>query len=211
MSVVGTLGAAYDVAAIAERICAGLSEDGIAVERDFIRDTDVATLADDARRHDTEGGFTRSSVRHGSSRSHGSVRGDRIRWIDERTAGAAAKVLDVFDVLRQTLNASLFLGLREFECHYAIYPTGAAYARHLDRFRDDDTRAVSCVLYLNPPWTSDDGGSLRIYTEHGARDILPVGGTLVSFLSDRFEHEVLPARRERVALTGWFKRRLLRG
>jgi len=29
----------------------------------------------------------------------------------------------------------------------------------------------------------------------------------VCFLSERFEHEVLPAKRERVALTGWFRRR----
>ena len=39
------------------------------------------------------------------------------------------------------------------------------------------------------------------------RDVLPVAGTLVCFLSDRFDHEVLPATRERLALTGWFRRR----
>jgi SM-20-related protein len=38
-------------------------------------------------------------------------------------------------------------------------------------------------------------------------DVLPEGGTLVAFLSERFQHEVLPARRERLALTGWFRRR----
>jgi SM-20-related protein len=30
---------------------------------------------------------------------------------------------------------------------------------------------------------------------------------LVTFLSARFIHEVLPARRERYSLTGWLKRR----
>ena len=32
-------------------------------------------------------------------------------------------------------------------------------------------------------------------------------GTLVAFLSSQFEHEVLPATRERCSLTGWFRRR----
>ena len=39
------------------------------------------------------------------------------------------------------------------------------------------------------------------------RDVLPEGGTLVCFLSQRFWHEVLPARRERLSLTGWFRGR----
>ena len=38
-----------------------------------------------------------------------------------------------------------------------------------------------------------------------ALDIFPVGGTLVAFLSARYWHEVLPATRERLSLTGWFK------
>jgi SM-20-related protein len=39
-----------------------------------------------------------------------------------------------------------------------------------------------------------------------SHDILPLGGRLVLFLSDLIEHEVLPARRERYSITGWFRR-----
>jgi SM-20-related protein len=46
-----------------------------------------------------------------------------------------------------------------------------------------------------------------MYDDERVRDVLPVAGTLVCFLSDRFEHEVLPATRERLSLTGWFRRR----
>ena len=47
--------------------------------------------------------------------------------------------------------------------------------------------------------------SLRIHTGGGAsQDVLPQGGRLVAFLSDRFEHEVLPARRDRLSFTGWY-------
>jgi len=37
-------------------------------------------------------------------------------------------------------------------------------------------------------------------------DLLPEGGSLVVFLSAGFEHEVLPATRERMSITGWFFR-----
>jgi len=39
------------------------------------------------------------------------------------------------------------------------------------------------------------------------RDVLPHLGTLALFLSDRYWHEVLPARRPRFAVTGWFRTR----
>jgi SM-20-related protein len=62
-------------------------------------------------------------------------------------------------------------------------------------------------MYLNENWALADGGALRIYDGKRVRDVLPVAGTLVCFLSDRFEHEVLPATRERLSLSGWFRRR----
>ena len=45
---------------------------------------------------------------------------------------------------------------------------------------------------------------------HGVFDVAvdpPPGGTLVSFLSAELYHEVLPARRDRASITGWFKTR----
>ena len=38
-------------------------------------------------------------------------------------------------------------------------------------------------------------------------DVLPVGGCLVVFLSGEIPHEVMPATRDRLSLTGWFRRR----
>ena len=112
------------------------------------------------------------------------------------------------DGLRQALNRGLYLGLEDFECHFALYPPGAFYQKHLDRFRDDDRRTVSAVLYLNDDWQPQDGGELRLYLPDGAeREVPPLGGSLVLFLSSDFPHEVLPANRERLSLTGWFRRR----
>ncbi len=73
-------------------------------------------------------------------------------------------------------------------------------------------RAISVALYLNENWGEAEGGCLRIYTGGGAsQDVSPRGGRLVAFLSDRFEHEVLPATRDRLSFTGWYRRRPLEG
>jgi SM-20-related protein len=141
-------------------------------------------------------------------RLQGGVRGDHILWLEAPGATAAQQsCLQQFEALRLTLNRELQLGLLDFECHFAVYSPGAFYRRHLDRFATDDRRTLSCVLYLNEAWGAEDGGALRLYLPDQHRDVLPRAGTLVAFLSERFEHEVLPAQRERLSLTGWFRRR----
>ena len=112
--------------------------------------------------------------------------------------------------MRLTLNRTLQLGLFEFESHFARYAAGTFYARHIDQFRGDSHRKLSCVLYLNENWQLEDGGELRFYLNgDGAEfeDVLPQGGRLVVFLSGQFAHEVLPAKRERMSIAGWFKTR----
>ena len=73
------------------------------------------------------------------------------------------------------------------------------------------------LLYLTPDdWREADGGQLRIHgagdaangglqSAHGAmRDVAPTAGTLVLFDSAAVPHEVLPTRRERTVVVGWF-------
>ena len=104
-------------------------------------------------------------------------------------------------------------GLEDFQGHFALYPRGAAYARHFDRLVGSDVRAISAALYLNDDWSRGGRRTACASTPGGgaSEDVLPLGGRLVAFLSDRFEHEVLPARRERMSFTGWFRRRPLEG
>jgi SM-20-related protein len=137
------------------------------------------------------------------------IRGDRVAWIDPPHATRAeADLLARLERLRRAINAELQLGAFDLELHWALYPPGARYARHLDRSRGTRVRVVSLVLYLNEGWKPADGGSLRLHLAAGAtQDVLPEAGTLVAFASDRFEHEVLPARRERLSVTGWLRRR----
>jgi SM-20-related protein len=170
----------------------------------------VQALRERALALERAGGLRAAAVGRGSARSErGDIRGDRISWLEAETAHPAELAFFAqIEALRLAFNRQITLGLFEFEGHYALYPRGASYARHRDRFRDDDARVISCVAYLNDGWHDDEGGALRLYLEkEKTRDIMPVGGTLVAFLSDRFEHAVLPARRERLAVTGWFRRR----
>jgi SM-20-related protein len=201
------------VSAAIDRICTAIAGDGCAVEADFLPHATVAALANEARRRDAAGEFHAAGIGRGTERVQRSdVRGDRILWLDEGSAKPVQQPLwQALDALRAALNEKLLLGLFSFEAHYALYPPGAFYRRHRDQFRgcaaSSDDRVISCVIYLNQDWSPADGGALRIYDDELVRDVLPVAGTMACFLSDRFEHEVLPATRERLALTGWFRRR----
>lgn len=151
------------------------------------------------------------------------IRGDAICWLDEKSpAPPCAEFLAWADRLRQDLNRHFFLGLRGQEFHFARYEPGRGYARHMDQHRGTGARKVSLVLYLNEGWEPGDGGELCLYgpgrEDAGASGkarppaadgpvakILPEAGRLALFLSDRIPHEVLPARRVRWSLTGWYR------
>lgn len=192
------------------RACAGVAAEGIAVIPDFLPAPVALALAAEGRRRDGLGDFCAAGIGRGPDRvSRSDIRGDRTLWLDPDAPAPAERALwQALEELRVAVNEVTLIGLFSFEGHYALYPPGACYCRHRDRFRDDDARLLSCVLYLNQAWTAADGGALRIYLSGSAsRDVLPVGGTLVCFLADQYEHEVLPATRKRLAISGWFRRR----
>ena len=199
-----------DVAGVAAAVVDAIATEGFAIVADAVPPQPVIALRERARLLDVRGELVAAGIGRGASRvARRDIRGDRIHWLDQaHPAAAEAIAWRLFDALREALNRSLMLGLWSFEGHYALYPPGAVYARHRDVFRGDDARVVSCILYLNDHWHAEEGGALRLHLGDGERtDVLPQGGTLVAFLSGRFEHEVLAATRPRLALTGWFRRR----
>ncbi len=189
-----------------------LAEDGWVCIPQFVPATTWRALAVEVQARHASGGLRAAGVGSGERRRTApAVRGDQIYWLEPTSANAAQEdALSRLEDLRRTLNCELQLGLFEFEGHFALYPSGAGYRRHQDQHRGSRARVLSCVLYLNSDWRAEDGGQLRLYLDPACgdnRDVLPEGGTLVCFLSDRFWHEVLPARRERLSLTGWFRHR----
>ena len=103
----------------------------------------------------------------------------------------------------------------------AAYPPGARYRRHFDSYGGHDIpRFITCLLYL--AWEPREGGELRAYAPRANanadgissasngdddpgpyRDIQPVPGRLCCFFSQEVEHDVLPSKGERCALTLW--------
>jgi SM-20-related protein len=146
--------------------------------------------------------------------SNQSVRGDYIAWLDNQESNPALQAyIRNMEMLRLSLNTQLFLNVQELETHFAVYPIGASYQKHLDQFKHGDKsqtqhRQISAILYLNQQWQTHYGGALRLYTNNDTYiDVMPEAGRIVLFLSALFWHEVLPAQRERMSITGWFRTR----
>lgn len=190
------------------RLVADLGERDWAICEDFLSPARLSRLCHEAQALRAAGRFREAGIGHGAERRR-DIRSDELLWIEPESAPQASALLQQeFEALRIAVNAATYLGLHDFEGHYAAYPVGASYARHFDRFHEDNRRVISVVLYLNDAWTATDGGVLRLYPEAAAEPVtvLPQGGTLVCFFSERIPHEVLPAGRLRLSLTGWFRR-----
>lgn len=145
--------------------------------------------------------------RQGEYQHNRDIRGDTIQWLEPGDS-AVTEFLRWMDKLRLGINRRLYLGLFDYECHYAVYPPGAFYQKHRDAFRGSPGRKLSTVLYLNPDWDLVAGGELVLYDEAGEEQLIrlaPECGKLVLFLSEDFPHEVLPATRSRQSIAGWFR------
>ena len=190
-------------------IDAALKVDGIAVRDGFLAPAQTLALIDCAHQRRVRGDF--EAARIGSDRSlqrRADIRGDSTCWIHPPLLEPERTLLEQLERLRLDLNRESLLGLFELELHYAWYPPGAGYARHVDQPQGRGQRQVSVVLYLNEGWTSAVGGQLRLFDAAGGhRDIEPVGGRLVCFLTPEREHEVLPTTHDRLSITGWFRTR----
>lgn len=135
------------------------------------------------------------------------VRTDEICWITGETE-PGQQWLNWSSGLQTFLNRRLFLGLFSFESHFAHYKVGDYYKRHYDAFRGEANRVLSVVVYFNSGWTNTDGGELVLYKNDCDREgikVTPLLGTVVTFLSEEFPHEVLAANRDRFSIAGWFR------
>ena len=133
-------------------------------------------------------------------------RRDKTLWMDEDDA-VQSEYLAFCNGLKNYLNRALYLGLSYYESHFAIYEEGDFYEKHLDAFKNSKSRVVTTVYYLNEGWNTSNGGELLIYDEEDRllTKVIPNVNTLVIFLSDKFPHEVLPARKKRYSIAGWFR------
>jgi SM-20-related protein len=159
-----------------------------------------------------KGQFTKAAIGKGDQKQvRAEIRSDEVLWMDATSLSPLQAIFwEKVAEVQQVLNRRCFLGLKSFEGHFARYPIGSFYKRHLDQFHAEPHRIVTIILYLNESWTEADGGQLRMYfpQEDGSdrvEDVLPLGGRLVVFLSEEIPHEVLPTQKERISITGWLR------
>ena len=182
--------------------------DGIFVRDDFLGSARVRELIECARIRKARGEFAGGRIGGVLRVRRDEIRGDDTCWLEEPLFAAERLLLADMEQLRLELNGEAYLGLFDLEMHYAWYPPGAGYARHVDQPQGREDRVVSVVLYLNESWMPADGGQLRLFDAETARDVEPLAGRLVAFVTAGREHAVLPTQKERLSVTGWFRRRL---
>jgi len=134
------------------------------------------------------------------------IRTDAIHWLDPDHS-VDIIYLAAMEALRLAINQRLFLGLFDYESHFAHYPPNGFYKKHQDAFTGQSNRILTTVLYLNSGWHSGDGGELLIYSLAGEQiaSVAPKAGCFVIFLSDEFPHEVIKTKKDRYSIAGWFR------
>ncbi len=218
-------------------IVQALTTRGWSITEGYFSAQEVALLRAECRVRWDGGDFRHAGVGRGAElKIRPELRGDHVHWLDPTIPDTPQqqRYFAALERLRQAINSELFLGLFDYEAFFAVYPAGKFYTKHLDRFRgganrfaqeasahaaagaDDHLReggqrTVTCVLYLNDDWQATDGGALRLYLDATGEgpyiDVLPQVGTLAVFVTEGRWHEVLPAGRERMSLTGFFRTR----
>jgi SM-20-related protein len=186
-------------------IADGLAEKGYAVVDHFLSQEEVKNILDLTIFQRGLNQFKKAGIgKHQGHQINEGIRGDYIHWIDKNLAAPPLQIyLSRLEQLIKSLNENLFLSLKDYEAHITIYPTGTFYKRHLDQFNRDDHRKISVIFYLNDCWQEAEGGQLRMFFPENAIDFFPIAGRLICFRSDQIEHEVLPATRTRLSITGW--------
>jgi SM-20-related protein len=197
-----------------EKVITDLMEQQYSIVENFFTDKEVLALRESLIAKYDEDRFKKSAIGNMANEVViEAIRGDFIYWLDEQNCNPAeqaffTKIIDFKDYLNRTC----FMGIADQEFHYAVYPPGTFYKRHLDSFQNDNRRKISVVCYLNhEDWQPEFGGELTIYKTADGRDeelnIYPVQGRMVVFESQLLEHEVKPVKQERLSITGWLKSR----
>lgn len=187
-------------------IANSLSDDGYIILSEYLP-SELTTALYQHITHLPEQRFTTAGIgRHNDLQLNPQIRNDQTLWLTPEH-NLEKMYLNSMDELRQQLNQRLFLGLFDYEAHFAHYAPESYYHRHVDAFKGHSNRILSSVFYLNPNWQQHEGGELIIYSPDSTDNLChvsPILGTMALFLSERFPHEVLPAKRDRYSIAGWF-------
>ncbi|MFA0654231.1 MULTISPECIES: 2OG-Fe(II) oxygenase [Vibrio] len=180
-----------------------LSTQGYFVWDDFLTQEEVVALRDCIPEN-----WKKARIgRNDEVTRESTIRSDKIQWVRRDIGQPASLFLDKMEQIRLAANQAFFLGLFEYEAHFAKYEKGDFYQKHLDCFKGNENRRLTTVFYMNDEWTEEDAGELVVYDlkDNHIATIPPKSGRLFVFLSEQFPHEVLPTNTERFSIAGWFR------
>ncbi|KTC66841.1 2OG-Fe(II) oxygenase [Legionella birminghamensis] len=184
-----------------------LCNQGFHIVDNFLGGEHAKQLRTNALSGDADQRFRLARVGNSAISQH-EIRGDSILWLDpdEFDLAVSTYFQKINQIVRE-LNNVLFLGLNQFETHYAIYQPGTFYKKHVDQFQNDKSRRISCVYYLNETWQTEYGGALKLYNkeEQLLTSVLPQADRFICFTSD-LPHEVELTQQTRISIAGWLKR-----
>lgn len=169
--------------------------------------------------HGTNNSSTSSTATRTQRDGTGAIRSDRVIWINGCEDGCS-EINNLIQTLCSVITNSSRLSLysnngldkivinKRTKAHVACYPgNGTRYIKHVDN-PNGDGRVITAIYYLNKNWdTKRDGGLLRMFPAgmNEVANIEPLFDRVLFFWSDRRNpHEVLPAYRDRFAITVWY-------
>ncbi len=190
-------------------VCDQLLNDGFAHISGLFTETLLISLYNEIQIIDKNRELQLAGIGRGDDHIiHETIRSDKIKWIDGETL-AQVQFQHRLEQLRLEMNQHLMLGLFDIESNFAVYREGDFYKRHLDSFIGAKNRVLSMVVYLNPEWTSSQGGLLKLYNDKKPSslfaEIIPIWGNVVIFLSEKIPHEVTPTTHTRYSIATWFR------
>jgi SM-20-related protein len=132
------------------------------------------------------------------------IRGDNTYWLDRKIDLELSSFWKLVDETIAMYNRYCYLSLSGYEFHFAYYPPGGHYDKHIDQFDGRNNRMISLVIYLNEGWQKGDGGELKVFKQNGTSTLIePLGSRCVMFKSAELPHQVMEAKKGRYSLTGW--------
>ena len=146
-----------------------------------------------------------ATITQGAGSDSKTIRNDLTYWLEKEHHPTEALVLAGLDEVLQSLKSFFRISLTHLECHFAYYPKGHFYKKHIDQTAENNKRFFSFVIYLNPDWKENDGGKLVGFeNDQKIFEVLPHFGQMIVFKSD-IPHEVEMSFNERRSIAGWFR------
>lgn len=151
--------------------------------------------------------------RSGTGLLYKGFRHDFIKWASDSDLQENPNLTPIYEYVKKlhSFLQPLVKELEDWGSRYiergdamiACFPgNGAHYKCHSDN-PHNNSRLLTCILYLNPGWVSWHGGQLKLRTKNSTLKIKPKMNRLLIFCSKGNIHEVLPCQKERFAITVW--------